>query len=226
MDNLKKGKYQISIFYVTGKPRTGKSYFSERLAQWIQICAQHDGQGEWDIYDCSPTNPIDDYQGEEIITLDDLRGMAMTASDWLNLLDPEHAKRLSARYKNRYVCPRVIIITAYKDVVEFFYYMKGLGSKGNDRSEAMDQFLGRIMKMIYVIKEPAGWTYRISASSEKDDGSTYEHVVKNDDRYGTGSEIVSTQIGFEKEAVLGMEEAKEFLMDSVRKKSYIVEPEE
>ncbi len=33
------------------------------------------------------SNPFDEYLGEEIIKMD-LRGMAMTASDWLQLMDP------------------------------------------------------------------------------------------------------------------------------------------
>ncbi len=40
-------------------------------------------KNENDSNENRPSNPFDEYLGEEIIKMDDLRGMAMTASDWL-----------------------------------------------------------------------------------------------------------------------------------------------
>lgn len=76
--------------------------------------------------------------------MDDLRGMSMTASDWLKLLDPDRASMMSARYNNKRVASRVIIINSEKDIYQFFYHMKGAA---NGLEEAMDQFLRRVIQL-------------------------------------------------------------------------------
>lgn len=80
--------------------------------------------------------------------MDDLRGMAMTASDWLKLLDPDRANVGSARYHNRQIACRAVIINSERDVLDFFYFVKGSG----DRSEAMDQFFRRILARVIVYR--------------------------------------------------------------------------
>ena len=52
----------------------------------------------------------------------------------------------SARYRNKAVTARVIVITSEKDFYNFFYYTKGMTG-----AETMDQFIRRIEKYVQII---------------------------------------------------------------------------
>lgn len=145
-------EFEIAVFYITGKSGAGKSFFTDMFVNALINRVYSDTGEMWQKCSVASSNPLDDWQGEEILVMDDLRGMAMTASDWLKLLDPERANRAGTRYKNRFVIPRVVVINAEKDVVDFFYFLKGIG--GGNRSEAMDQFIRRIMSRVYVVQDP------------------------------------------------------------------------
>lgn len=149
---MRSGEFRLSVFYVTGKSNDGKSYFTDRLAERIQAAALKELGEKWTVCGTAATNPMDKYDGSEILVMDDLRGMAMTAADWLKLLDPDRANDVSARYHNKMVPCRVIIINSTRDILDFFYYLKGSG--GGDRAEAMDQFFRRILAHVTVYRVP------------------------------------------------------------------------
>lgn len=146
--DLEAGKFNLSVLYFYGKPGHGKTREAMRLASNLVDLAAKDGQ-QWTICQAAATNPVDDYQGEEILIMDDLRGNAMKATDWLKLLDPYNSSPNSARYKNKRVVSRYIIITSVQDIHEFFYYTKNAGV---DRSEPLDQFMRRILALVKVVK--------------------------------------------------------------------------
>ena len=145
-------EFEVAVFYITGQAGAGKSTFTDMFVNNLIERVFNETGDMWQKCSVASSNPLDDWQGEEILVMDDLRGMAMTASDWLKLLDPERVNRAGTRYKNHFVTPRVIVINAEKDVVDFFYFLKGIG--GGNRSEAMDQFIRRIMSRVYVVQDP------------------------------------------------------------------------
>lgn len=59
----------------------------------------------------------------------------MRTSDWLKLFDPLNTAKMSARYKNRLIVPRLIIVANYKPIEKFFGDLEG---------EDLDQFIRRI----------------------------------------------------------------------------------
>lgn len=146
---LENGEFKVSVFFVTGRPGEGKSYFTDQLAKKLQAQAKDHGE-EWEICSVASNNPFDDYRGEEILVMDDLRGMSLTASDWLKLLDPDRISMGSARYHNKKMACRVIIINSEKDVLDFFFFLKGMGGAG--AQEAMDQFVRRILARVMVYR--------------------------------------------------------------------------
>lgn len=149
---MEQGKFKLTVIFVEGESRSGKSTFTDRLVDEI-IKRRKEANGEqWNYMSTAASNPFDEYTGEEVIKMDDLRGVAMTASDWLKLLDPERPGTASARYKNKRVASRVIVINSEKSPAEFFQNMKNSQSQ---LSEAMDQFYARIMKLVRVIKTPS-----------------------------------------------------------------------
>ena len=147
---MESGGFLLSVLYVTGKSHSGKSYFTDYLVKRIHDDAKRLYGEDWTVCTCAASNPFDEYRGEEILVMDDLRGMAMTASDWLKLLDPDRVNLASARYHNRRIACRVIIINSERDVADFFYFVKGRG----EVSESMDQFIRRIMARVVVYRVP------------------------------------------------------------------------
>lgn len=149
---MENGEFKVSVFFITGASHSGKSMFTDNLVKQIQRDAKERFDADWSVCSVASSNPFDEYLGEEILVMDDLRGMSLTASDWLKLLDPDRINMGSARYRNKRMACRTIIINSEKDAVEFFYYLKGSG--GGDRSEALDQFFRRIMARVRVYRVP------------------------------------------------------------------------
>lgn len=147
IDLLDNGEIALQSYYITGKPGHGKTHFAKEVMNRIKANVKATTGMDWRIFEAASTHPMDNYAGEEIIFLDDLRVSSMSASDWLKLLDPKSGATLSARYENRRKASRVIIITSYLDIHNFFYFAKG--NAGN--TEALDQYLRRIEAVIEVV---------------------------------------------------------------------------
>ncbi|WP_339393727.1 plasmid replication-like protein [Brevibacterium metallidurans] len=146
---LRAGEFSTQVVFIHGDAGVGKTRFANAFIQEAISCAK--GHGErWQVYRAATTNPLDDWRGEEIMLLDDLRASAMDANDWLLLLDPHNASPARARYKNKgEVAPRLIVITATIEPVEFFFYAR---QKGNV-DEALDQFIRRLQSVVRVYRE-------------------------------------------------------------------------
>ena len=175
---MENGKFKLSVFFITGKSHSGKSMFTDALVKHVKKEAETELGEQWSVCSVAASNPFDEYMGEEILVMDDLRGMALTASDWLKLLDPDRSPRVSARYRNKQMACRAIIINSEKDILDFFYYMKGAG--GGDRGEAMDQFYRRIMARVMVYRVPDTDIRRIEKGNMQEvDGYTAQVADKS-----------------------------------------------
>lgn len=142
-EKLRNGVFKTAIFFFHGPAGSGKTRLATRFLDDLRR------RNGWEIYRAASNNPMDDWRGEEIIFLDDVRSSTMAASDWLTLLDPYNASPSSARYRNKQnVAPRVIVLTAPVNPVEFFYYAR---NKGN-MNEALDQFIRRIMATVVPVQ--------------------------------------------------------------------------
>lgn len=161
---MEAGDFRLTVYYVTGPSHSGKSCFTDALVKRLIADAKERLGQDWTVCSAAASNPFDEYRGEEIMVMDDLRGMAMTASDWLKLLDPDRVNVGSARYHNRQIACRAVIINSERDVLDFFYYVKGSG----DRSEAMDQFFRRILARVIVYRVGDVRRLRIGHMQETD----------------------------------------------------------
>jgi hypothetical protein len=131
---LKNREYQLTVLYIQGKPGIGKTRLTSLIADKLEEYGIENGF-ESKIYNASSSNPFDDYVGEDILILDDLRVKSLSVSDWLKIFDPLNSARMSARYKNKMVVPRTIIVANYQSPVDFFKELKG---------EDLDQFVRRV----------------------------------------------------------------------------------
>ena len=210
---MNNGEFKVSVIFITGKSGTGKTSCAKQFMDALIRRVREEFGETWNVCATAATNPLDDYEGEEILFMDDLRGNAMIASDWLKLLDPYNVTKSSARYRNKTVTSRVIIVTSEKNPYEFFYYVKG---NGNERSEAMDQYIRRIMAQAQVIAYNEGTTQLLISTSEKGD----ERVVKigeeavADGRYHKDV-TVTMNYGFVNEHEVSVEDGISELVDMV-----------
>lgn len=145
VDELKEGKFKKTILFISAPSSAGKTRFAKELIDIIQKVALKFNQ-RWDYSLTASTNAFDDYNGQEILFLDDMRGSSMTASDWLKLLDPYMISPISARYHNKIGSAKVIIITSTKKPIPFFEI-----AKENDNEDS-GQFVRRIDYLITIDK--------------------------------------------------------------------------
>lgn len=178
---LQNGEFKLCVFYIMGDAGAGKTRLAKAFVQSL-IDSSVNWTGEsWRVCQTAASNPMDEYNGEEILFMDDVRGSALSASDWLKLLDPYNASPASARYKNKTPACRAIVITSTKDPVEFFYYCKQMG--GGDRSEALDQFMRRIQMLTHVIKADDFSEARVRLGEQEQCGRYLKTVGDTDDGY-------------------------------------------
>lgn len=161
MQALDNHEFYFTIFFFTGRAGDGKTYLAKKLAANLIAEAAKCGK-RWEVYQGASSNSLDDYKGQEIVWLDDVRGSTMSAPDWLKLLDPENATPNSARWHNKQVACRCILITSTVDVMEFFRFWRE-SACGYGHYEMMDQFIRRIQSRVQVIRSDTGTrVYRIN----------------------------------------------------------------
>lgn len=209
---LQDGDFKLTVFFITGQAGAGKTRFSKRFVDAIADYSAQGGGDRWRICQTAATNPLDDYTGEEILFMDDVRGGSLSASDWLKLLDPYNISPGSARYHNKVPACRCIVITSSKDPLEFFYYAKQIGG---DRSEALDQFMRRIQSTVRVIHADEFTQYRIADSQR-----TEPRMVPAP---GGSGLMVRLSYGFGEEQVYDEAAALAYLVSKVDANSGLVE---
>lgn len=212
---LENGEFELSVNFVTGKPGAGKSYFANEL------CKKLENEHGWRTYEASGTNPMDNYSGEEILFLDDLRSSSMTATDWLKTLDHLSKSAMSARYANKGRAYRTIIMTAYEEPYSYFSYMKGSG--GTD--EALAQFIRRLMYMIKIYRMDDGERVALVEEIVQGKTKTYHLGVNdfvNDNirvSFGEQNQLKRTNYYGKPVALLPMQKAVDGLSEIIARKN-------
>lgn len=139
--DLEAGNFRKTILFITAESGVGKTRYSKKLITLLKNVALKFGQ-TWDSCVTASTNAFDEYNSQEILFLDDIRGDSLTVSDWLKLLDPFMISPISARYHNKMGSAKVIIITSTKQPIDFFAIAKG------NITEDVGQFNRRIDYLI------------------------------------------------------------------------------
>lgn len=145
INDLEAGKFKKTVLFINAKSGVGKTQFSKKLIRLLQNIAHRFG-ANWDYCVTASTNAFDEYNGQEILFLDDIKGDSLTVSDWLKLLDPYMISPISARYHNKMGSAKVIIMTNTKEPLSFFEQAKG------NIGEDIGQFVRRIDYLIQIEK--------------------------------------------------------------------------
>lgn len=145
MTSLENGEFKKTIIFVTAASGRGKTAFSKELIYNLQKVA-FKFQQNWEACRTASTNPFDEYNGQDILFLDDMRAGSLDVTDWLKLLDPYTISPISARYHNKFGAAKVIIVTSTKAPDDFFR-----DSTGNI-NEDLGQFFRRIDCLVTIGK--------------------------------------------------------------------------
>ena len=173
---VKDGTYKQKTFFISGLSGAGKSTFAKQVAHWMVDQASKKGE-TWQIYNASAEHAFDSYAGQEVVILDDLRCYSMNPSDWLKLLDPYNVAQVSARYKNRGVVAKALIITSVHSPEAFF------AEACRGQSEPIVQFIRRIM--MHAVVYDAGGSRGVLLRELKEDPDSKETRLAGYEQVGS-----------------------------------------
>lgn len=102
---------QTEVIFITGRSGSGKTTLAKKIATEKGL--------EYHI--CSSSNDImDGYKQQPVLILDDLRPSCMGLSDLLKMLDNFNVSSVKSRYKNKFLCCDIIIITTVLNIDSFY----------------------------------------------------------------------------------------------------------
>ncbi|MBK0348067.1 AAA family ATPase [Aerococcaceae bacterium zg-ZJ1578] len=187
---LEAGKFKKTTFFINASSGVGKTQYGKKLIRLLQEIAYKFGQ-KWDFCVTASTNAFDEYNGQDILFLDDMKGESLTVSDWLKLLDPYMISPISARYHNKMGSARVIIITNTQEPVDFFERAKGFFG------EDVGQFVRRIDYLVEIydkfhlsIPRKNMWVHNIKISSYDRDSYTFNFFEINQCNINEATDIL------------------------------------
>lgn len=123
---------KIEVIYITGEAGAGKT----------TIAKQYCDKRKWSYcISGSSRDPMQDYAGQDVLILDDLRPEVFPLADLLKLLDNHSASSASARYRDKWLEVKAIIITTVLPIEDFF---RGI----QNRDEPLHQLKRRCKTMI------------------------------------------------------------------------------
>lgn len=138
----KKGR-DMKVYWIYGKPGIGKSTLAKILCE----------NKKWSFAISSSSNdPLQDYEGQDALILDDFRPAGWSKADVLKMLDNNTTSSIKSRYQNKQTCYlRAIIVTSVQSPYEFWL-------NGWDRSslEPYEQLSRRISFEIEMFKDDEG----------------------------------------------------------------------
>lgn len=174
IDRLSKQQFTKKVIYVHGEAGVGKTFFAKEWCEKNNFSFSITAAGK---------NPLDDYKGQDVLILDDLRNEHFNFADLLKLLDNHTASPAAARYHNKLLEAKFIIITSSKTLIEFYE------STLNHDDEAFTQLKRRITTLIKATrKDLSFYSYNKSLDSYR-----LAFIQKNECKY-KDKEIVDNTI--------------------------------
>lgn len=131
----------IKVYTISGESGSGKTTLAKYLAESKGLSVYISSSG---------ANFLDDYNGEDVLIIDDFRGSYMDFSDFLKLLDNNTASFIRARYHNIMPFFKYIIITSINAPTQYYssYFLNG---------EPIKQLIRRISQSLFIASD--GFAY-------------------------------------------------------------------
>lgn len=131
MKKLKReSERKMQCVYITGGTGTGKTTFAKIFCQNHKMSYCISG---------SSNDALQDYDGQDVLILDDLRDSSFTVSDLLKMLDNNTGSSVKSRYRNKWLECRMIIITSIKDIDEWY---KGVQESDSEPIKQLKRRIG------------------------------------------------------------------------------------
>lgn len=120
---------EINVMFFSGDTGTGKTSFAKHYCQSLKksFCVSS-----------SSNDVMQDYKGEDVLILDDLRDSDFKFTDLLKMLDNHTKSTMKSRYHNKAFIGDTIIITSYKPLHDWYFDIN---------SESKHQLYRRIKQM-------------------------------------------------------------------------------
>ncbi len=175
---------QIDVIYITGEAGSGKTTLAKYLCEkrGLSYCVSG-----------SSRDPVQDYNGQDCLILDDLRPQTFDLSDLLKMLDNNTSSSVNSRYHDRWLEVQCIIITTVLSIDEFFCSMLVTG-------EPIAQLKRRCKTMIQLTQQ----TMSIYAYHQK----TQEYML-----VGTGANPIADMFQEEDSKATDIAKVKELCED-------------
>lgn len=127
----------MEVIYITGAPGAGKTTLAKHICvkRGLSYCVSG-----------SSRDPVQDYNGQDCLILDDLRPQTFDISDLLKMLDNNTGSSVNSRYHDRWLEVTRIIITTVLPVDDFFRQIF-------NPAEPIAQFKRRCRTMIQLSKQ-------------------------------------------------------------------------
>lgn len=127
------------VVYVYGESGVGKTLFAKRYGKENGLSSFIAGAGN---------DPLQGYDGSQVLVLDEIRPRVFEWADLLKLLDPHTTSLAAARYKNVDVSPVCcVIMTSVLSPQEFVCGVRGVGT------EDWQQFFRRISCVMHITRD-------------------------------------------------------------------------
>lgn len=105
----------LTVYYISGASGVGKTSVAKYMAQ---------KQGQAICISGANNDPLENYMGEEVLVLDELRPDTMTMDNLLKLIDKNTRSMAKSRYKNKNIEADTIVITSIYTLDEFYRKMQ------------------------------------------------------------------------------------------------------
>lgn len=137
-----KKERNMELYWIYGKPGIGKTTLAKI------ICKNR----KWSFAISSSSNdPMQDYEGQDALILDDFRSNGWSKSDVLKMFDNNTTSSVKSRYQNKQTCYlRAIIVTSVLSPYELWINWEN-GSNGS--KEPFEQLSRRITSEIEMYKD-------------------------------------------------------------------------
>lgn len=105
----------VEVIFMSGEAGIGKTTFAKKYCETrhLKPCISS-----------SSNDPLQDYKGEPVLILDDLRDDAFKYHDFLKLLDNHTKSTTRSRYHNKAFIGHTIIITSTKPINDWYFNIK------------------------------------------------------------------------------------------------------